>query len=362
MDKVWYCKKCHQTFLTLRLLRIHRKNHKSEDTAEKHTYKFDQVQDIYICNSCSAEYQMKEEIEKHMETHEEVFVCTICQEKFSKAYNYGIHLAIHSEDKMFRCPHCTYKAPKRTNLLIHINFVHLRKFYHKCRICGKGFNDAILFKEHNNEHLGVRPFICVVCNKSFTYSRYLLTHQMRYHRVGIEGTPRPNQCNFCSKVFSKAESLQKHLNEKHISVKPSEKKHLCDLCGKGFTQKNKLDIHYRVHTGIKPYTCGHCNKCFTKKDYLVMHERTHTGEKPYSCEYCGKCFSQGAPLKIHQRIHSGERPYVCKFCNIGFISRGSLNTHMKSCTPKLPIDRPLLQGTIAEGEKQRKTKGISLLI
>jgi KRAB domain-containing zinc finger protein len=332
-NKTWPCKKCDQTFETLRLLRQHRKTHTVEDITEQHTYKFDEVQEIYICNTCSAEYQEREEIEKHIKTHEEMFECPVCQEKFQKAYNYGTHMAIHSDDKLFRCPQCSYKTPKRTGLLIHINYVHLRKFYYVCTTCGKGFNDVVLFKEHDNEHQGVRPFVCVVCNKDFAYSRYLLTHQVRYHRVGIEGKLLPNQCNVCNKVFSKVATLERHFKEKHSVAKlPHEKKHLCDLCGKGFAQKNKLRIHYRVHTGVKPYTCSYCAKSFTKKDYLVMHERVHSGEKPYSCEYCGKCFSQGAPLRIHLRTHTGERPYVCQFCGAGFTSRGALNIHCKSCT------------------------------
>ncbi|XP_015834121.1 gastrula zinc finger protein XlCGF26.1 isoform X7 [Tribolium castaneum] len=332
-NKTWSCNKCSQEFKTILLLRKHRKTHTTDDSFEKHTYKFDEIQEIYICNTCSAEYQEREEIEKHVKGHEEFFECTICQQRFTKAYSYGTHMVIHSKDKLFRCPQCTYKTAKRKSLLIHINYVHLRKFYYVCTTCGKGFNDVVLYKEHNNEHLGLRPFICIVCNKDFAYSRYLLTHQVRCHRVGIEGRLLPNQCSVCSKVFSKVETLQKHFQDKHVEVKlPHEKKHLCDLCGKGFAQKNKLRVHYRVHTGVKPYTCSYCAKSFTKKDYLVMHERVHSGEKPYSCEYCGKCFSQGAPLRIHLRGHTGERPYVCQFCSSGFTSRGALNMHCKSCT------------------------------
>ncbi|KAJ8981530.1 hypothetical protein NQ317_006691 [Molorchus minor] len=243
MNKKWPCRKCGQVFPTKRTLVAHRKEeHLKTDTIE-HTYKYDEIQELNL----------------------------------KKAYDFATHNAtIHSEDKLFRCPlnECTYKSPKRTSLLIHINYVHLKKFNYICDTCGKGFNDIVLYKEHSNEHLGLRPFSCIVCTKSFTYSRYLLTHQIRSHRVGIEGQLLPNQCMVCHKVFSKSSTLEKHHDEKHVkNTLPREKKHLCDNCGKGFSQKNKLRIHYRTHTGFKPYTCTYCAKSFTKKDYLIMHER-----------------------------------------------------------------------------------------
>ncbi|CAH1119816.1 unnamed protein product [Phaedon cochleariae] len=333
LQKKWPCKKCGEILPTKRKLLSHRKEEHSKSDTEEHTYKYDELQELYVCNTCSAEYIEKKEIEKHVSAHEEKFECSICDKKFKKAYDFGTHNSIHDPQKLFRCPLCPYTTPKRTGFLVHINYTHLKKFGYVCETCGKGFNDMILYKEHNNEHLGIKPFSCIVCSKTFTYSRYLFTHQVRSHRVGIEGQLLPNQCHVCSKVFSKAATLEKHVEERHVKHQlPHVKKHLCDTCGKGFAQKNKLRVHCRVHTGFKPYSCTYCAKSFTKKDYLVMHERVHSGEKPYSCEYCGKCFSQGAPLRIHLRTHTGERPYVCQFCSVGFTSRGGLNMHCKNCT------------------------------
>ncbi|VEN59814.1 unnamed protein product [Callosobruchus maculatus] len=309
----------------------HKKTEHPKTDDEVHTFKYDDVQDLYICNTCSAEFQEKEDAEKHLPTHDENFQCEVCNKKFKRAYDYGTHAHTHRADNMFPCPMCQYKTMRRTSFMVHINYVHLKKFSYFCETCGKGFNDALLAKEHHNEHLGIKPFVCVVCEKSFTFSRYLYTHQVRSHRVGIEGQLLPNQCFYCNKVFSKVETLEKHYKQRHLNTAPHEKKHLCDTCGKGFSQKNKLQIHYRVHTGVKPYSCSYCEKSFTKKDYLVMHERVHSGEKPYRCRFCGKCFSQGAPLRIHLRTHTGERPYVCLFCSTGFTSKGALNMHCKNC-------------------------------
>ncbi|XP_056630622.1 gastrula zinc finger protein XlCGF26.1-like isoform X3 [Diorhabda sublineata] len=333
--KVWTCRRCLEEFMSRRELTDHTKTYHPEENKEiQHTFKFDEEQEIYTCSTCSAEYQSQKEVEEHIsKIHEEFYTCDVCQHTATKAYKFALHMKIHSADDTYTCPLCSYNTLRRTCLQTHINRVHYHKFYYTCPTCGKGFNDSVIFKEHNNEHLGIKPFVCVVCNKCFVYSRYMLIHQTRYHTVHIEGTLHKTQCSICLKVFSKVTTLLKHITTKH-SANPAEKpekRHLCDMCGKGFGTSDKLKIHYRIHTGDKPFACRYCEKRFTKKDYLIMHERVHTGEKPYPCMYCGKCFNQAASLRIHVRGHTGERPYICQFCNGGYISRGSLNLHLKIC-------------------------------
>lgn len=332
-EKKWSCKKCNITFTKLKLFKEHRKIHQEFYPAMQNNYKYDENQDLYSCSTCAAEYNTEQEIIEHIKTHEKWFHCEICNKKFQRVYKYAIHLYEHSEDKIFRCPLCSFNTLRRTGLLQHINYTHLQQFRYYCNQCGKGFNDCAKYRDHNNEHLGIKPFVCIVCDKGFMYSRYLFTHQIRYHRPSIEGDLGSNQCQFCHKYFASSANVVKHISIKHIrnGGKPLEKNHLCDICGKAFARKEKMMIHHRVHTGIKPYKCSYCNKSFTKRDYMVMHERVHSGEKPYECEYCGKCFNQGAPLRIHVRSHTGERPYICHICTSGFVSRGALNQHFKTC-------------------------------
>ncbi|KAL3284283.1 hypothetical protein HHI36_018441 [Cryptolaemus montrouzieri] len=334
---VWSCKKCIEEFNTRKQLQAHKKIHTRDDsptTVALRNYKFDDVLDLFICNFCSAECQDEEEMKKHLSNnHLTKFDCNICLQSFTEPYKFSVHYQKHIGEN-FACPLCPYSTPRMTCIQSHINRMHLQKFIYNCKTCGKGFNDQAIFKEHDNEHLGIKPFTCVVCNKSYVFSKYLFAHQVRYHVVNIEGRLQNNQCGICMRIFAKYSTLEKHMKNRHENYGiPREKKLLCDICGQGFSRNDKLKIHYRIHTGIKPYACSYCPKSFIKKEYLVMHERVHNGERPYSCEYCGKCFNQSAPLRIHVRGHTGERPYICQICDQGFISRSSLNFHRKNyCT------------------------------
>ena len=329
--QIFTCRRCFVEFRTKKLLTKHRKEvHFREIDEKKYNYTYNAKEESYTCNTCDSESKTLEEIEAHVLSHEETFNCPTCGESFKSPYKFSVHEQRHNEDGFYKCPMCSYKTLRVSSILQHINLRHLRKHLYNCSFCGKGFQDRLTFVEHENIHLGVAPFFCVVCGREFNFSKNLLKHQVTHHTVNIEAVSQNFQCTTCNKCFNKSISLKKH-KKRHERNGPKEKIHLCDNCGKGFATKSKLTEHYRVHTGVKPYECGYCDKRFTKRDYLVQHERIHSGVKPYSCAYCGKRFNQDASYRIHVRIHTGERPYICHICQGGFVSKATMKTHQKNC-------------------------------
>ncbi|XP_063152366.1 zinc finger protein 501-like [Candoia aspera] len=217
--------------------------------------------------------------------------------------------------------------------------------WYECSQCGKGFNKAKYWKQHQKIHTGEKPYKCSQCGKCFNQSGNLKTHQR------IHTGERPYKCSQCGKCFSHTNCLKIHerihtgetykcsqcgkcfretgILKRHLRIHTGETPYKCSQCGKGFNLMGTLRKHQRIHTGEKPYKCSHCDKCFRETGILKRHQRTHTGERPYKCSQCGKCFTHTNVLKIHQRIHTGETPYKCTQCGKSFSQMGNLKTHQR---------------------------------
>ncbi|KAM3847822.1 uncharacterized protein M6D78_004528 [Vipera latastei] len=221
-------------------------------------------------------------------TEEGWYECSQCGKCFNKAKYWKQHQKIHTGEKPYKCSHC-----------------------------GKCFNQSGNLKTHQRIHTGERPYKCSQCEKCFSHTNCLKIHE-RIH------TGETYKCSQCGKCFRETGILKRHLR-----IHTGETPYKCSQCGKGFNLMGTLRKHQRIHTGEKPYKCSHCDKCFRETGILKRHQRTHTGERPYKCSQCGKCFTHTNVLKIHQRIHTGETPYKCTQCGKSFSQMGNLKTHQR---------------------------------
>lgn len=142
---------------------------------------------------------------------------------------------------------------------------------------------------------------------------------------------KPFKCDICGRCFSDSGDLSKHRR-----IHTGDKRFLCEFCSKGFYRHGDLVIHSRAHTGEKPYKCELCSKHFCRRGDLSSHHRTHSGEKPFKCEYCGKYFSRSGHLLLHNRTHTGYKPYICEICTKDFCSKGELVVHQRTHTGEKP--------------------------
>ncbi|XP_061695968.1 zinc finger protein 628-like [Syngnathoides biaculeatus] len=88
------------------------------------------------------------------------------------------------------------------------------------------------------------------------------------------------------------------------------------------------------------FVCNYCSKWFSTARSLETHVRIHTGERPYGCSQCGKRFTQSGHLKTHQSVHTGERPFACHHCGKRFAGKQNLRIHLQKHHPGPPDDPP----------------------
>ncbi len=112
----------------------------------------------------------------------------------------------------------------------------------------------------------------------------------------------------------------------------TEKKHICDECDKGFTQKCDLSVHKKtVHSDERPYSCDECNETFKTPTNLNRHkDDMHSAEKPYSCNLCDKTYKRQHHLTEHQTSAHLGASHVCSICNKNFTWPQSLACHLET--------------------------------
>lgn len=81
-------------------------------------------------------------------------------------------------------------------------------------------------------HLNVRNFICDICGRKF-YSRIAIVDHMNLH-MGI----KPYECPFeCDIKFASTATRRNHIRNFH-----EERKFVCEVCGKEFVDKRKMNV------------------------------------------------------------------------------------------------------------------------
>lgn len=141
-----------------------------------------------------------------------------------------------------------------------------------CEVCGKNVSRLEM---HMRTHTKEKPYICSICNQSFSQSSHRNIH-MRTHTKTYQCT----KCNLSFPSFSEY-SIHKRMHA-------GDKQFKCSFCDLSFVTPGQSEAHMLTHNPQNPYTCSECNQSFSSSNYRAEHMKTHTGE--YKCQYCGQCF------------------------------------------------------------------------
>ncbi|KAL0809979.1 hypothetical protein ABMA28_010823 [Loxostege sticticalis] len=331
------CLTCFDSFESQNLLLAHYKTKHYEKPKEKNELKvvFDVETTpdgtIYKCTACSKVYGSKKSINRHVaEVHTDArpFLCKMCGRTYKTVSEIVRHGRAHDGKKLFCSHQCGYSTVYHGALKEHERRHNASEYKYKCDKCDKGFHVKTWYLQHQNIHTGVKPFVCDVCGAAFHMEKYLTTHRSLKHPQS--SNLKRYVCVHCSLPCDSRNALTEHLKEHGLNT---EKKFLCDLCGKIVSNAEQLKFHKRMHLGVKPYTCSTCNKSFAKKFNLQLHERTHSGEKEHEC-HCGRRYGQRSTLLRHMaRHHSDSEKLKLSKCSKTFLStQDQLATQQKLCT------------------------------
>ena len=80
------------------------------------------------------------------------------------------------------------------------------------------------------------------------------------------------QCDLCNATFTSVTGLKGHKNRVHLK----KMRHVCGVCGKGFTMRGHYIGHMNMHNQVKAFQCTTCSKTFAYRTSLRTHIRNGT--------------------------------------------------------------------------------------
>uniref|UniRef100_A0A2K5KKZ5 POZ/BTB and AT hook containing zinc finger 1 n=5 Tax=Cercopithecidae TaxID=9527 RepID=A0A2K5KKZ5_CERAT len=143
--------------------------------------------------------------------------------------------------------------------------------------------------------------------------------------TGKRGRGRPRKANLLDSMFGSPGGLRE------AGILP------CGLCGKVFTDANRLRQHEAQH-GVTSLQLGYIdlppprlgeNGLPISEDPDGPRKRSRT-RKQVACEICGKIFRDVYHLNRHKLSHSGEKPYSCPVCGLRFKRKDRMSYHVRS--------------------------------
>ncbi|XP_067838030.1 zinc finger protein 407 isoform X2 [Heptranchias perlo] len=305
---------------------------------------------------------------------EKHFHCLLCGKSFYTESNLHQHLASVGHQRMeqesieelpeggatFKCVKCSTPFDSEQDLFVHIKQKHeemlreVNKYIvedteqincerqenqgNVCKYCGKvcKSSNSLAFLAHIRTHTGSKPFRCTLCNFATAQLGDARNHVKRH--LGV----REYKCHMCGWAFVMKKHLSTHLLGKHGIGTPKERKFVCEICDRTFTEKWALTNHKKLHMGQKPFKCTWltCHYSFLTASAMRDHFRTHTGEKSFLCDLCGFAGGTRHALTKHRRQHTGEKPFKCDQCNFASTTQSHLTRHKRVHTGEKPYKCP----------------------
>ncbi|KAM3955324.1 uncharacterized protein ACR2FA_010774 [Aphomia sociella] len=163
-----------------------------------------------MCNICNRLLANQLTFDHHMQRHNGCrYICEHCGKGFPVLLELHMHqVARHGTGPFLQCQHCTYKAPRKLNLIEHER-LHTGERPYTCDKCGLTFRRRAIWRKHMIYHTE-KTVQCLQCPRKFFRRSEMLAHANSMHeRMYVY------LCHKCDATYAKTETVRRHLTERH---------------------------------------------------------------------------------------------------------------------------------------------------
>ena len=288
------------------------------------------------CPECDDIFHVPRALYLHRKTvHGGKLTCPDCGRQFIKerTHDYEAHLQSHI-DQNIPCDLCDKVFKNTLNLQQHIKYTHegiKPKFNRmtpqviaakcdnecKCDIAFKMVKEKVT--HYKLVHMGYKE--CPKCNK------IVQSLEQQYHNCAPLKKKEDKYkdkyvvCEDCGKEIH-SKKIAYHTKKYHEVVECS-----CDKCGRKYNDTMSLRDHMR--DCMKAEQCNLCGAMVSRINDHIRNVHTAEEDKRFVCNLCGKGFHQKKKLENHKmNNHLKLRPHRCRYgCDIGYNDTSNRNAH-----------------------------------
>ncbi|KAK3870361.1 hypothetical protein Pcinc_024412 [Petrolisthes cinctipes] len=310
-NRSFLCKICNKSFVEKSGLDAHHLTHQPLNAP---------------CTECGKIFKTPRTMKRHLRTHlDRTLACEVCKKVFRHEESLRVHKAVHREGGSGNiCEVCEKDCKTPYYLQLHLSTKHeAAKF--TCLRCQRSFKWKQSYRKHMALYHGEAQlkYKCGLCTR-----RFLTTSELRIHQV-VHSSERKHLCDVCGKAFKHEYTRDKHVKTVHRD----DREHMCPQCGALFKAKAYLDQHLsHVHTTKERVKCKHCGHDFKTEANLRSHIKTvhKTKNRKYPCKNCSKTFLAPKDLARHSKVHTGVKDFSCPKCHRCFSRKDNMAAHLRT--------------------------------